>query len=168
MCNAKGTEPGSTGTMSTFQSLPLTRPSRGGSIVDPQRWMQRYKEQLVGIASGDYGNEVTSPLKVPLIVRNGSNLGNDVTSPLKVPLTIRNGSHLDNSKKLFPVALDKAVDVDDSLPGGACEPANPRIMEGSLPPPIKSADTSGTGSGIDCKSKFLFLLSCHFSADYCI
>ena len=147
MCNAKGTEPGSTGTTSTFLSQPPTRPNRGGSTVDPHRWMQRYKEQpaTTGIASVDYGNEVTSPLKVPL--------------------TIRNGRHLDDSQKLFPIALDKAFDVDDSLPGGVCEPANPRIIEASLPPPTKRADTSGTGSGIDCKSKFLFVLSCHFLAN---
>jgi hypothetical protein len=84
--------------MSTFQLLPPSRPSRGGSTVDPQNWMHRYKKQppTAVVAFVDCGNEVTSPLKV-------------------VP-TIRNGRHLEDSQKLLPIVLDTAFHVDYSLP----------------------------------------------------
>jgi hypothetical protein len=41
--NAKGMELGSTGTGLTFPLLPPSWPSRGSSIVDPHRWMHRFK-----------------------------------------------------------------------------------------------------------------------------
>jgi hypothetical protein len=73
MLNATGTDIGSTGTASTFLILPPSRPSHGAIHVDPQRWMQRSKEQPPKsfVASVDYANKVTSPLKVGLLVKNG-------------------------------------------------------------------------------------------------